>query len=112
MIRLTQFEKEWVRWAIDPMEDYFNELLEEGEIDQLPSVFPTIEENVLHLPNNCDILEDLLFRVGDLAIDMVEEGTWEELYKESDEMIKREIASRTKKLERLAGKIERYRECK
>lgn len=108
MIRLTKFEKEWVQWAIDPMKDYFGELLEEGEIDQLPSVYPTIEENVLHLPNNCDIIEDLLFRIGDLAIDMVEDGTWEE---ESDEAIKREIASRTKKLERLVFKIEKYREC-
>lgn len=70
-IKMTPAEKRWALWAIDAMPDYFEELVREGEIERVPPL-PKVEGNVLVLPNDSDVLDDFLYRIGEQAPDVCE----------------------------------------
>ena len=70
-IKVTPAEKEWALWAIDAMPDYFEELVRDGEIERMPPL-PKVEENVLIVPNDPDVLNELLYRIAEQASDVCE----------------------------------------
>lgn len=75
-IKLTKGEAEWASWAIDPMEDFWNEQVEDGEVDEAPPL-PRLEGSVLVLPDHADVIEDFLFRIEEQAPDMVDDEAQE-----------------------------------
>ena len=70
-IKMTPAEKKWALWAIDAMPDYFQDLVREGEIERMPPL-PKVEGNFLILPNDSDVLDDFLYRIGEQAPDVCE----------------------------------------
>ena len=70
-IKMTPAEKEWALWAIDAMPDYFEELVRDGEIERMPPL-PKVEENVLIVPDDPDVLNELLYRIAEQASDVCE----------------------------------------
>lgn len=64
LIRLTPRQMEIAEWAIDPMDDYFREQFESGEIHYFPQM-PTIRKDVdaLDIPADGYVIGDLLYRL-------------------------------------------------
>ena len=69
-INLTDKELVIAEWAIAPMEDFFEQLVEEGEIEKMPEM-PKISGNTLLLPEDEGVIVDLLYRVEEQYTDMV-----------------------------------------
>lgn len=75
-IKLTKGEKEAAAWAIDPMEEFWQEQVSEGEVDEMPPL-PVIEGSELVLPDHEDVIDDFLYRIEDQLADMSEdEAGW------------------------------------
>lgn len=79
LIKLTARQKEIAEWAIDPMGDYFSELLREEEITEMPDL-PKVEPRYAHdthylleLPLDPDVIGDLLYRITVQFIDITDE---------------------------------------
>lgn len=74
-IILTPAEKEWADWAIDPMYDHWctkeGAWDREGEILE-ENIIPIVQNNNLLIPNNSEIIEDLLYRLEQQAYDVCE----------------------------------------
>ena len=70
-IKITSAEKKWALWAIEAMPDYFQDLVRDGEIERVPPL-PKVEGNFLILPNDSDVLDDFLYRIGEQAPDVCE----------------------------------------
>jgi hypothetical protein len=68
-VKMTPKQREWAEWAIDPMEDYWEELVRDGSETHIPPL-PEVEGNILKLPKNQDVIEDFLYRLEDQAQDM------------------------------------------
>ena len=94
-VQLTPAEKKWAEWALDPMEDYFQDLLKEGTIKQLPAL-PRIEGMALVIPTGPDVQADLLYRLREQAPDVCE----------TDADSAQQAAARCRSALKLADKIE------
>ena len=68
-ITLTAKQANMVAWAIDPMEDFFLGMLEEGEINAMPPM-PSLAGRALTLPADVYVVADLLYRLEDQLPDM------------------------------------------
>jgi hypothetical protein len=70
-VKMTKVQVEWADWAIDPMEDYWDEQEAEGEA--VPRNLPRVEGDVLVIPDDPmqkAVIQDLLERLIDQAGDM------------------------------------------
>ena len=71
-VALTPEERSIASWAIDPMQEYFEDLVREGECTQVPPL-PTLTGSILVLPEDKDAQEDFLYRVLEQYKDMVDQ---------------------------------------
>jgi hypothetical protein len=71
-VSLTPAELDWATWAVDPMQDYWEGLIADGEEETMPPL-PSFEGNVLLMPAHDGVLADFLERIKDLAPDIIEE---------------------------------------
>ncbi len=61
-IVLTAAQADHVAWAIDPMECYFADLFDDGEIDAVPPL-PRLDGRVLTVPGDELAIADILYRL-------------------------------------------------
>jgi len=71
LIKLTPRQRGIAEWAIDPMEDYFKEQFESGEMIYMPEM-PSIRKDtdIFELPEDKEIVGDLLYRLENLFQDI------------------------------------------
>ncbi len=73
-IKLTKHQADFVSWALDPMDDYFADLVRDGEIAAIPTL-PVMEGNIFKWepPYSDDVLRDLEYRLTEQAQDIAAE---------------------------------------
>lgn len=70
-IHLTVAQAAAAEWALEPMEDYFAGLVEDGELAEVPPL-PRVEGRVLIFTPDPDVVEDLRYRLTEQLPDMAE----------------------------------------
>ncbi len=97
-LKLTDFETDWIDWALDAVEGYFEEEYNNGELARIPEM-ATLQGNVLY-SSEPEVIDDFLDRIRNLAPDIV-----------GDEFEHDPPAAKPhyRKLDRLADKLAKFR---
>ena len=71
-IPLTKLQAEIAAWALDPMDDFFDENIADGSaVGEKPDM-PVMDGATLVMPMHLDVIDDFLYRVEGQMVEMAE----------------------------------------